>query len=61
LCKIFPRFTCWQNSFDKAKDWVKELQQQGDPNVVVAFVGNKVDMENQRKVTTEVTFLFIAD
>jgi len=43
----------YRNSFDKAKDWVKELQQQGDPNVVVAFVGNKVDMENQRKVTTE--------
>jgi Ras-related protein Rab-5C len=41
-------------SFDKAKDWVKELQQQGDPNVVVAFVGNKVDMENARKVTNEV-------
>jgi GTPase SAR1 family protein len=44
-------------SFDKAKDWVKELQQQGDPNVVVAFVGNKVDMENARKVSVEVTFL----
>jgi len=42
-------------SFEKAKDWVKELQQQGDPNVVVAFVGNKLDMENARKVTSEET------
>jgi len=42
-----------RNSFEKAKDWVKELQQQGDPNVVVALVGNKVDMENQRKVMQE--------
>jgi len=42
-----------RNSFEKAKDWVKELQQQGDPNVVVAFVGNKIDMENLRKVNTE--------
>jgi small GTP-binding protein len=37
-------------SFDKAKEWVKELQQQGDPNIVVAFVGNKLDMENKRNV-----------
>jgi len=42
-----------KNSFEKAKDWVKELQQQGDPNVVVAFVGNKLDMENSRKVSSE--------
>jgi len=40
-------------SFEKAKDWVKELQQQGDPNVVVAFVGNKVDMPQSRKVPVE--------
>jgi Ras-related protein Rab-5C len=43
-----------QNSFDKAKEWVKELQSQGDPNVVVAFVGNKIDMEPARKVNSEV-------
>jgi len=42
-----------RNSYEKAKDWVKELQQQGDPNVVVAFVGNKIDMENIRKVNAE--------
>jgi len=42
-----------KNSFEKAKDWVKELQQQGDPNVVVAFVGNKLDMENSSKVSSE--------
>jgi Ras-related protein Rab-5C len=38
-------------SFERAKDWVRELQQQGDPNIVVAFVGNKIDMEHNRKVT----------
>jgi len=42
-----------RTSFEKAKDWVKELQQQGDPNVVVAFVGNKIDMETARKVNSE--------
>eukprot|EP00027_Filamoeba_sp_ATCC50430_P001162 CAMPEP_0168561736 /NCGR_PEP_ID=MMETSP0413-20121227/11753_1 /TAXON_ID=136452 /ORGANISM="Filamoeba nolandi, Strain NC-AS-23-1" /LENGTH=201 /DNA_ID=CAMNT_0008593125 /DNA_START=89 /DNA_END=694 /DNA_ORIENTATION=+ len=40
-------------SFEKAKDWVKELQQQGDPNVVVAFVGNKLDMPQARKVPAD--------
>jgi len=42
-----------RNSFEKAKEWVKELQQQGDPNVIVAFVGNKIDMPSARKVTTD--------
>jgi len=37
-------------SFTKAKGWVKELQQQGDPNVVVVLVGNKTDMADNRKV-----------
>jgi len=50
-----------RNSFEKAKDWVKELQQQGDPNVVVAFVGNKVDMENLRKVNTEESQRYASD
>eukprot|EP01119_Soliformovum_irregulare_P008549 TRINITY_DN21664_c0_g1_i1.p1 TRINITY_DN21664_c0_g1~~TRINITY_DN21664_c0_g1_i1.p1 ORF type:complete len:215 (-),score=50.83 TRINITY_DN21664_c0_g1_i1:91-735(-) len=42
-----------RGSYEKAKEWVKEIQQQGDANVVIAFVGNKVDMENQRKVPLE--------
>lgn len=45
-------------SFEKAKEWVKELQQQGDPNVVVAFVGNKVDMESARRTSKEVCNVF---
>ena len=32
---------------------MKELQRRGDPNVVIALAGNKVDMENKRKVNTE--------
>ena len=40
-------------SFDKAKFWVKELQQQGNPDAVVALAGNKVDAEAQRSVTAD--------
>jgi len=32
------------SSLDKAKSWVKELQRQSNPNIVIALVGNKVDL-----------------
>ncbi|CAO1632641.1 unnamed protein product [Parajaminaea phylloscopi] len=32
------------SSFDKAKSWVKELQRQANPNIVIALVGNKIDL-----------------
>ncbi|KND00786.1 small GTP-binding protein domain [Spizellomyces punctatus DAOM BR117] len=32
-------------SLDKAKSWVKELQRQANPNIVIALVGNKLDLE----------------
>ncbi|WFD34659.1 Vacuolar protein sorting-associated protein 21 [Malassezia cuniculi] len=31
-------------SFDKAKQWVKELQRQASPAIVIALVGNKIDL-----------------
>ncbi|KAI9189583.1 Vacuolar protein sorting-associated protein 21 [Blastocladiella emersonii ATCC 22665] len=31
-------------SFDKAKSWVKELQLQGNSNIVIALAGNKIDL-----------------
>lgn len=31
-------------SLDKAKAWVKELQRQANPNIVIALVGNKLDL-----------------
>ncbi|XP_065007069.1 ras-related protein RHN1-like isoform X3 [Musa acuminata AAA Group] len=49
-------------SFERAKKWVQELQKQanrdatilGNPNMVRALAGNKCDLEDKRKVTTEV-------
>lgn len=32
------------SSLDKAKSWVKELQRQANPNIVIALAGNKVDL-----------------
>ncbi len=40
-------------SFAKAKNWVKELQRQGNPNMIMALAGNKADLAAQRAVTSE--------
>eukprot|EP00009_Paramoeba_aestuarina_P008664 CAMPEP_0201520958 /NCGR_PEP_ID=MMETSP0161_2-20130828/13501_1 /ASSEMBLY_ACC=CAM_ASM_000251 /TAXON_ID=180227 /ORGANISM="Neoparamoeba aestuarina, Strain SoJaBio B1-5/56/2" /LENGTH=122 /DNA_ID=CAMNT_0047919493 /DNA_START=320 /DNA_END=688 /DNA_ORIENTATION=- len=42
-----------QDSFVRAKNWVKELQRQGNPDIVIALAGNKVDLEEERTVSTE--------
>jgi Ras-related protein Rab-5C len=33
---------------------VKELQRQGNPNIVMALAGNKIDLAAQRRVGMEV-------
>ncbi|KAG2373738.1 hypothetical protein C9374_011827 [Naegleria lovaniensis] len=40
------------DSFQRAKNWVKELQRQGTTNIVIALAGNKVDLEDKRQVET---------
>jgi len=42
-----------QTSFARAQTWVKELQRKGDPDIIVALAGNKLDLANQRTVTTD--------
>jgi len=42
-----------QDSFERAKNWVKELQRQGNPNIVIALAGNKVDLAAKRTVAIE--------
>jgi len=42
------------DSFERAKkNWVKELQRQGNPNIVIALAGNKVDLASKRKINAE--------
>jgi len=38
----------------RAKSWVKELQRQASPNIVIALAGNKSDLADKRLVDTEV-------
>lgn len=39
-----------EESFSRAKNWVKELQRQASPNIVIALSGNKADLANKRAV-----------
>ncbi|KAK9126611.1 hypothetical protein Scep_015457 [Stephania cephalantha] len=39
-------------SFKKAQFWVKELQKHGSPDIVMALVGNKADLQENRQVPT---------
>jgi len=41
------------DSFARAKNWVLELQKQGNPNLVMALAGNKADVAAKRKVEAE--------
>lgn len=39
-----------QDSFLRAKSWVRELQRQGNAQIVIALAGNKADLANERQV-----------
>jgi len=40
-------------SLEKARNWIRELQRQADPSIVIALCGNKSDLEARRQVTQE--------
>lgn len=42
------------DTFARAKNWVKELQRQANPNIVIALAGNKADLASKRAIETEV-------
>ncbi|KAI8337683.1 small GTPase superfamily, partial [Chlamydoabsidia padenii] len=43
-----------QATFAKAKSWIHELQRQAPPHIVIALVGNKIDLcESQQESTDE--------
>ncbi|KAL4067306.1 ras family-domain-containing protein [Scleroderma yunnanense] len=41
------------SSLDKARTWIRELQRQADPSIVIALCGNKTDLAVRRQVTQE--------
>ena len=43
-----------QKSFERAKQWVKELRGQTDLNISIGLAGNKTDLDDLRKVSEKV-------
>eukprot|EP00117_Sycon_ciliatum_P038346 scpid79811/ scgid28511/ Ras-related protein Rab-5C len=41
------------DTFGRAKNWVRELQRQANPNIVIALAGNKADLASKRTVDLE--------
>ena len=40
-------------TYENVENWISQIKEEASPNVVIYLVGNKVDMEDKRKVTTE--------
>ena len=47
-----------KDSFIKAQNWVHELQRQSNTNIVIALVGNKLDLASSRSVENNEARLF---
>ena len=42
-----------QLTFSNVKTWLESIYQHADPNIVKVLVGNKIDLEDERKVSYE--------
>ena len=42
-----------EDSYERAKYWIKELQAKASGEIVIALVGNKADLAAEREVSTE--------
>ena len=38
-------------SFTGAKNWIEEIKRKGNPDCIIALLGNKIDLDKHRKVT----------
>ena len=50
-----------KESFERAISWVKELQKQATSSIVIALVGNKVDLEQDKRAVATVNGIQTAD
>ena len=50
-----------KNSFDNLDAWLNEIKNEGNPDINIFLVGNKVDLESQRQVSKEMGETFCKD
>ncbi len=51
-------FCLLQETFARAKTWVKELQRQASPSIVIALAGNKSDLSAKRMVDHDEAYTY---
>ena len=42
-----------EKTFENVNSWYNELREQGEPDVEIVLIGNKIDLESERKVTSD--------
>ena len=42
-----------EKTFENVNSWYNELREQGEPDVEIILIGNKIDLESERKVTSD--------
>ena len=42
-----------RKSFNDIESWLKELKTHANPDIKIFLIGNKIDLEDSRKITTE--------
>ncbi|KAL1712818.1 ras family-domain-containing protein [Schizophyllum commune] len=52
-CAVVVYDITQSTSLEKARTWIRELQRQADPSIVIALCGNKADLAARRQVTQE--------
>ena len=50
---LYNAFYYSRESFESIETWIKELRTKANPDAKVIFIGNKIDLENDRKITQE--------
>ncbi|PSS29702.1 hypothetical protein PHLCEN_2v2850 [Hermanssonia centrifuga] len=52
-CAVVVYDITQSSSLEKARSWIRELQRQADPSIVIALCGNKSDLAARRQVSEE--------
>ena len=49
------------DSFERAKKWVTELEKQAQPDITIALVGNKTDLQTNRQVSKDLVQSYLQE
>jgi Ras-related protein Rab-5C len=60
-CAVVVYDITQSTSLEKARSWIRELQRQADPSIVIALCGNKSDLAARRQVTQEEAKAYAAE